>query len=234
MLGPAFLQYFGITPETPWTEWKYSLAFVVIATLVLRLLLWVAWPRLIRDGALRKAGWYVDGFLLCMIANNFYSLMPVPIFGNHVVNFLMKAVFLTLGFRFLYSALELMFSSSLFANWNPILLKRLRTLGILLLFVFAYDLILSAHTRTWLFDSWVFLAIVVGFVYASLSCFKNIIDGLMLIKTQGLQIGSSIDIEGVSGTIENLSWTHVELKSPDQKKILIPYSQLSGQCLYKK
>lgn len=60
---------------------------------------------------------------------------------------------------------------------------------------------------------------------------SNLANGVMLIGTKPFKEGDFVDIDGISGTVKSVKMLTTEVVTPDNKKITVPNSKITGACV---
>lgn len=232
MLGPAIVIYLGLTPG-PWMEWIVSLAFAVAGTLVLRHLIWLSWPTLRKIEAFKKAGWHLDAIILSTLLLSFSNNIPAPIYGNPLFTYFLKLFFILLVFRHIYAIGSLCFESkTLFPNWPSALRQRWKNVLGIFVVVWALTLYGTEYLPVAFLSSWSFFIILISVNVALFPVSRDIVLGWSLLQSLHLEIGQTVKIqtekELISGTITDLKWTHLVLRSETNpsEQVRVPWSEV--------
>jgi len=73
------------------------------------------------------------------------------------------------------------------------------------------------------------IGLVVGF--ASQRTLGNFVAGLMIAFTQPLRLGDWVEVDGVAGTVEEISLIYTFIRTPDNARLVIPNEKLASDTI---
>ena len=73
------------------------------------------------------------------------------------------------------------------------------------------------------------LGLIIGF--ASQRTLGNFVAGLMIALTQPLRLGDWVEVDGVAGTVEEISLIYTFIRTPDNARLVIPNEKLASDTI---
>ena len=73
------------------------------------------------------------------------------------------------------------------------------------------------------------VGIIVGF--ASQRTLGNFVAGIMIALTQPLRLGDTVEVGGVSGTVEEIGLSYTFIRTPDNARLVIPNEKLASDTI---
>lgn len=235
MLGPAFLNLFGILPQSPWIEWRLSFAFVLIVALFIRQLIWLCSPPLRKDRNLRAAGFRVDGILVLWISFPFLMATPLPIYGNSTLNFVVGVLFITLGLRLTLSALNKVFSSEHFAKIRfPEWRLRVHKLARLGSYMIAAYFALRGTPLAEFLSTWTALLLFAFILWSAREQLRDFMESFSRLHSPLVTKGTAVELtlsedKTLRGTISSVGWCHLSFapaEGPASTQILVRWRDI--------
>jgi small conductance mechanosensitive channel len=118
------------------------------------------------------------------------------------------------------------------ANMSEILAEFARRIVkiLLLIFVFAFAVGFLGYDA---FAGILGLSVVSGFIlgFALQDILGNLASGFMIAITKPFKVGDFVDIAGTAGVIDSVGISITKLKTPDNKRVIIPNSKVYGNTM---
>ena len=73
-------------------------------------------------------------------------------------------------------------------------------------------------------------ALVVGF--AARAVLANLVSGVLIAFSQPVRIGDYISVDGIVGTVEEIRLTYTYIRTPDNRRVVIPNEQFASKVIH--
>jgi small-conductance mechanosensitive channel len=73
-------------------------------------------------------------------------------------------------------------------------------------------------------------AIIVGF--AARSVLANLVAGVMVALAQPIRLGDEVSVDDVTGCVEEMTLTYTYIRTPDNRRVMIPNEQLASKVIH--
>lgn len=149
-------------------------------------------------------------------------------YGTRILGAIAIVFFGRLIVRWIARAIRLMLEKS---NTDETLIKFLSSMTRITLMVVVY----LAALNTLGVETTSFVAIIgaagLAIGFALQGSLSNLAAGVMLIIFRPFKVGDYVEAGGTAGTVEAVHIFHVILKTPDNKKVIVPNSKITGDSI---